>query len=111
MVNFGPPVPWAQMDYNQTPRKYLMKNKDEIMDMIRLTGGDPSEQDFMEAAQAGIHDFKDWKKWMDSGKMHKGESLHGNVKVREHCTCFGNRHKKSIDWARLHIKIMLLLPS
>lgn len=88
MVTFGPPVPWSQLDHNMTPRRFLMKNKDDIMEALKLTGADITNDDFMRTAHVGLHEFKMWKRWMDSGKKFKGESLHGNVKV-------GDKHSSS----------------
>lgn len=83
MVNFSQPVPWSQLRHMPTPRQYLMRHKEDIMDHLRLCGSGATEEDFMEAAQIGIHDYKSWKRWMDKGKKFLGEGLYGHVKLEE----------------------------
>lgn len=83
MVNFSPPVPWSELRRTVTPRQYLMRHKDDIMEQLRLCGSDATEEDFMEAARIGLRDYKSWKRWMDSGKRFLGEGLHGNVQLEE----------------------------
>ncbi|GMH38193.1 hypothetical protein BSKO_06077 [Bryopsis sp. KO-2023] len=83
MVNFSQPSPWSALRRTVTPRQYLMRHKEDIMEQLRLCGSGATEEDFMEAAHIGLSDFKSWKKWMDSGKRFLGEGLIGNVKLEE----------------------------